>query len=214
MTNLGGHDVATLLEAFRAQDAAGDQPTCFIAYTIKGMGLPFAGHKDNHAGLMTKEQMDGFKAEMGIRDGHEWDRSRGWTCRRPRRAFLDSVPFATPIAPGGAPANRDGRPCRRGSRGRRWRGARFPRRPPSARCWRRWARAGGAAAIAKRIVTTSPDVTVSTNLGPWVNRRGVFDRHLKNDVFRDAKLASRSAGACRRKASTSNSASPSRTCSC
>ncbi len=40
------------------------------------------------------------------------------------------------------------------------------------------------------IVTTSPDVTVSTNLGPWVNRRGIFDRHTRNDVFRDAKLAS------------------------
>ena len=47
-----------------------------------------------------------------------------------------------------------------------------------------------AAELASRIVTTSPDVTVSTNLGPWVNRRGIFDRHLKNDVFRDAKLAS------------------------
>ncbi len=44
--------------------------------------------------------------------------------------------------------------------------------------------------MAERIVTTSPDVTVSTNLGPWVNRRGVFDRHTRNDVFRDAKLAS------------------------
>ena len=44
--------------------------------------------------------------------------------------------------------------------------------------------------MAKRIVTTSPDVTVSTSLGPWVNRRGVFDRHTRNDVFRDAKLAS------------------------
>jgi pyruvate dehydrogenase E1 component len=49
---------------------------------------------------------------------------------------------------------------------------------------------GEAADLAKRIVTTSPDVTVSTNLGPWVNRRGIFDRHKKNDVFRDAKLAS------------------------
>ena len=39
-------------------------------------------------------------------------------------------------------------------------------------------------------MTTSPDVTVSTNLGPWVNRRGVFDRHTRNDVFRDSKLAS------------------------
>jgi pyruvate dehydrogenase E1 component len=44
--------------------------------------------------------------------------------------------------------------------------------------------------LAERIMTTSPDVTVSTNLGPWVNRRGVFDRHTRNDVFRDSKLAS------------------------
>jgi pyruvate dehydrogenase E1 component len=44
--------------------------------------------------------------------------------------------------------------------------------------------------LAAHIMTTSPDVTVSTNLGPWVNRRGIFDRHTRNDVFRDAKLAS------------------------
>jgi pyruvate dehydrogenase E1 component len=36
----------------------------------------------------------------------------------------------------------------------------------------------------------SPDVAVSTNLGPWINRRGVFDRHTRDDVFRDGKLAS------------------------
>src|SRR5439155_17866860 len=28
--------------------------------------------------------------------------------------------------------------------------------------------------LACRIVTTSPDVAVSTNLGSWVNRRGIF----------------------------------------
>ena len=49
---------------------------------------------------------------------------------------------------------------------------------------------GEFAPLASRILTTSPDVTVSTNLGPWVNRRGIFDRHTRNDVFRDAKLAS------------------------
>ncbi len=69
--------------------------------------------------------------------------------------------------------------------------------------------------LAAHIVTTSPDVTVSTNLGPWVNRRGIFDRHTRNDVFRDAKLASRAAlGHVAARASMSNSASPSRTCSC
>ena len=38
MTNLGGHDIETIIETLRAADALGDQPTCFIAYTIKGMG--------------------------------------------------------------------------------------------------------------------------------------------------------------------------------
>ncbi|MCO6416717.1 transketolase [Siccirubricoccus sp. KC 17139] len=195
MTNLGGHDVATLLEAFRAQDVAGDQPTCFIAYTIKGMGLPFAGHKDNHAGLMSKEQMAGFKAEMNIRDGHEWDRFEGLCLPEARlQSFLDSVPFARKLAPEGRRLAAPAVPVP----GQ----ASFPRpRVPAGRKLSTQAAfgevlaelgrgQGEAAAIAQRIVTTSPDVTVSTNLGPWVNRRGVFDRHLKNDVFRDAKLAS------------------------
>src|SRR5207248_9194133 len=40
MTNLAGHDLQSLLDAFgKVDDAA---PICFIAYTIKGYGLPFA----------------------------------------------------------------------------------------------------------------------------------------------------------------------------
>ncbi len=193
MTNLGGHDVETLLEAFRAQDAAGDQPTCFIAYTVKGMGLPFAGHKDNHAGLMTKEQMAGFKAEMGIRDGREWEPFEGLEPSEAElRAFLEAVPFARPLTPEGRRLVAPAVPVP----------AAFP--TPKVPTGRKLStqqafgevlaeigRGGeGAAELASRIVTTSPDVTVSTNLGPWVNRRGIFDRHLKNDVFRDAKLAS------------------------
>ena len=146
MTNLGGHDIETLLEAFRAQDAAGDQPTCFIAYTIKGMGLPFAGHKDNHAGLMTKEQMAGFKAEMGIRDGHEWDPFEGLEPSEAElRAFLDACPSPGRLAPEGRRA-RGSRPCRcrRPFRRRRCRrgGSSRPSRP-SARCWRRSAAGSG-----------------------------------------------------------------------
>src|SRR6478736_138432 len=56
MSNLGGHDMASMCEAFEAIDH--DRPVCFIAYTIKGVGLPFQGHKDNHAGLMTVTQME------------------------------------------------------------------------------------------------------------------------------------------------------------
>jgi pyruvate dehydrogenase E1 component len=193
MTNLGGHDVATLLEAFRAQDAAGDQPCCFIAYTIKGMGLPFAGHKDNHSGLMSKEQMASFKQEMGIRDGEEWERLAGLDMPEAElQAFIDSVPFATPIAPEGRRLESpiipvpEAFPMPRVPAGRK-----LSTQSAFGEVLAELGRGNGAAAaIAGRIVTTSPDVTVSTNLGAWVNRRGVFDRHLKNDVFRDAKLAS------------------------
>ena len=58
--------------------------------------------------------------------------------------------------------------------------------------------AANEAALAERIVTTSPDVTVSTNLGPWVNRRGIFDaprdRYIEARVqsFRDKKVAIKS----------------------
>jgi len=71
MTNLGGHDMETVLEAFHA--ARGPEPTCFIAYTVKGMGLPFAEHKDNHAGLMNPDQMAQFQRTMAIPAGQEWE---------------------------------------------------------------------------------------------------------------------------------------------
>jgi len=192
MTNLGGHDIETIIEHLRAADAAGDQPTCFIAYTIKGMGLPFAGHKDNHSGLMTKEQMEGFRASNRIRPGHEWDPFEGLDIGADEMAaFIASVPFATPLTPEGRvladPA------------------IHVPAVLPMPRVAGRKVSTqsgfgdilaeigrgtGEMKALAERIVTTSPDVTVSTNLGPWVNRRGVFDRHTRNDVFRDAKVAS------------------------
>ena len=54
----------SVIEAFEAADD--DRPTCFIAYTIKGHGLPLAGHKDNHAGLMNEAQMEQFRVSMGV----------------------------------------------------------------------------------------------------------------------------------------------------
>ena len=75
MNNLGGHDLPSVLEAF--QQATSDKPTCFICYTVKGFGLPMAGHKDNHAGLMTPAQMEAFRTTMAVRPGHEWDKFEG-----------------------------------------------------------------------------------------------------------------------------------------
>ena len=192
MTNLGGHDVDLLIEQFRRADAGGDQPTCFIAYTVKGMGLPFAGHKDNHSGLMTRDQMAAFQAAMRIRPGREWDVAEGLDLSPDGfQAVISAAPFAAKLTPAGrrlaAPAVHipDALPV-----------ASLPGRKVSTQAGFGDILAeigrgqGGYAEMAKRIVTTSPDVTVSTSLGPWVNRRGVFDRHTRNDVFRDAKLAS------------------------
>ena len=93
MNNLGGHDLPSVLEAFHA--ATSDKPTCFICYTVKGFGLPMAGHKDNHAGLMTPAQMEVFRKAMAVRPGHEWDKFEGLTLPAEKlQNFLDRVPFA------------------------------------------------------------------------------------------------------------------------
>src|SRR2546421_10614300 len=95
MGNLGGHDLPSLIEAFDAA-AKHDRPTCFICYTIKGSGLALAGHKDNHAGMMTPAQTEALRGAMNVRSGHEWDKFEGLsTSPAELQAFLDRVPFAT-----------------------------------------------------------------------------------------------------------------------
>jgi pyruvate dehydrogenase E1 component len=191
MTNLGGHDIETMIDTLRAE-ADDDQPTCFIAYTIKGMGLPFAGHKDNHAGLMTKEQMEVFRSSMGIRPGHEWDIFEGLDISEDElRGFLADCPFATPLTPEGRVLSAPVVPVPRSLPLAKLAGRRMSTQAGFGDILAEIGRGQGELkALAEHIVTTSPDVTVSTNLGPWVNRRGIFDRHTRNDVFRDAKLAS------------------------
>ncbi len=182
MTNLGGHDMASALDAFRT--APRDKPVCFIAYTIKGFGLPFQGHKDNHAGLMTKDQMAAFQKDNRIPAGHEWDPYAGLNLPAADiERFLEDVPF-----------NAKGR--------RRLKAAKIETirlQPLDGRKalstqdgFGRYLAdiARGNHPMADRIVTTSPDVTVSTNLGPWVNRRGLFDRTVREDVFKERGLLS------------------------
>ena len=182
MGNLGGHDLRAIIEAFDAIDH--DRPVCFIAYTIKGAGLPFAGHKDNHSGLMTPAQMETFRAAMNIRPGHEWDAFEGLHEPPEKlRAFLSRVPFAA----GGE---------------RRLHAARIgvPDELPVTIQPKMATQVGfgallneiarGTSELAARIVTASPDVTVSTNLGPWVNRRRLFAREAMADTFKGERIPS------------------------
>jgi len=182
MSNLGGHDMASMIEAFEAIDH--DRPVCFIAYTIKGVGLPFQGHKDNHAGLMTVAQMEKWRAAQNIRPGHEWDKFEGLTQDQAAlEAFLAEVPF-----------NRGGQ--RRLSADVLDVPERLAFTPAAVMSTQQGfglvlnELARGDTALASRIVTASPDVTVSTNLGAWVNRRGLFARAERADLFKSEKIPS------------------------
>ncbi len=182
MTNLGGHDMGAVLDALHG--VTDDIPTCFIAYTIKGYGLPFAGHKDNHAGLMNREQMAAFQASMAVPEGAEWDRFAGLDLPPERLAeFLAATPLAggeaRSHAAAAVPVPAELPPPR---------GRRQSTQEAFGRLLGALAAAGGE--LAERIVTTSPDVTVSTNLGAWVNRRGIFDRAERADTFREEKVVS------------------------
>ncbi|MCC6776854.1 MAG: transketolase [Hyphomicrobiales bacterium] len=185
MGNLGGHDLAALLEAF---ETAGrhDRPVCFICYTIKGFGLPLAGHKDNHAGLMTPAQMETFRATMGVRPGHEWDMWEGTSLPAEELArFVAAAPFFAGgrrrlAAPRIAVPERLDFPSPAGKP--------ISTQMGFGQILNEIAR--GDTALASRIVTTAPDVTVSTNLGPWVNRRGLFARESMADLFKAERIPS------------------------
>ena len=190
MTNLAGHDLDTLTEAFRAA-ALSDQPTCFLAYTIKGMGLPFAGHKDNHAGMMTVEQMETFRAAMKVRPGHEWDPLEGLDKPQAVSRFIAGVPYATPLTPQGRRLSAPAISVPPVLPQPETTGRRMSTQAGFGEILAEIGRADGEnTALSQHIVTMSPDVAVSTNLGPWINRRGVFGRHTRDDVFRQRKLAS------------------------
>ena len=183
MSNLGGHDLPSLLQAF--EDARKhDRPVCFIAYTIKGFGLPLAGHKDNHAGLMTPTQIETLRQAMQVREGHEWEPREGLTIPAEELdAFLANVPFI--------------------QQGRRRFDAPAIEVPEMLAIAAQPAMstqqgfgllmheiAKGDTEFARRTVTTSPDVTVSTNLGAWVNRRGLFAHEDMADIFKSERIPS------------------------
>jgi pyruvate dehydrogenase E1 component len=119
-----------------------------------------------------------------VREGHEWEKFEGLTRDTAElQAFLDKLPF-----------NAEGR--------RRFAAPRLdvPDALPVPTAPEMSTQEGFGRILfdlgreqsefAKRIVTTSPDVTVSTNLGGWVNRRGVFDRTEMEDRFKEQKIAS------------------------
>jgi pyruvate dehydrogenase E1 component len=182
MTNLGGHCIESLMDAFDSADD--DRPTLFIAYTVKGYGLPLAGHKDNHSGMMNPAQIEQLRVSMGVEVGQEWEPFAGLggniaarlkdfvgqsvLAHKPQEpdAPVIAVPERLPVPSGDVQSTQ----------------AAFGNVLLDL--------AKSSETLADRIVTTAPDVTQTTNLGGFVNQRGLFRRSDVADIFRDAKIPS------------------------
>ncbi len=186
MTELGGHCLVTLLEAFE-RAASSETPKLIIAYTTKGRHLPFQGHKDNHSGLMTPTQIGELREKLDIPEGEEWEKFAGLS--KGRAAVAQSVLAAAPwqaskkesrSAPSVAVPDLTDMPDP--GRGKSSTQIAFGKIMNDL--------AREDTDFVSRIVTTSPDVTVSTNLGGFVNRKGLFSRSASEDVFRKRKIAS------------------------
>lgn len=185
MTNLGGHCMETLVEAFAT--VPDDKPTCFIAYTVKGYGLPLMGHKDNHAGLMNVQQMSAFRTENNVTQGTEWEKFAGLSDEDAAtlQGYLDNVAF-----------NRDRKRRKDSATVAIPEELALPQKPGETTSTQEaFGRilneiAKSDLELGDRIVTTSPDVSVSTNLGGFINQRGLFERFEKSDQFRERKLPS------------------------
>ena len=164
--NLGGHDLGLLLDSYRACDAVADRPSVRVRLHGQGLGAadrrrPAEPLRAAHGGA----DRGAARARSGSTPATEWDRfpgrlgggtslrghRRGAEQRRGRR-------------PGRCSTIPDAHRCRRQPhrpRRRRRSGASSPGWPTSP-------------GSAERIVTASPDVSVSTNLGGWINKCGVF----------------------------------------
>ncbi|AQW46610.1 pyruvate dehydrogenase [Streptomyces violaceusniger] len=174
LRNLGGHDVGALSSAFAGVDDT--RPTVIFAYTVKGYGLPTEGHPQNHSSLLTGDQMGALADRLGMDLGHPWTRfaegspeaalcsAAAQRLHRPGQALQEPPAVPSDLA----------RPAPTGTANTQQALGRvlldLTRKAPDA---------------ASRIVTVSPDVSSTTNLGGWLNKVGVWSSAERTDWFAD-----------------------------
>ena len=177
--DLGGHDLADVLDALRLARETPDRPTVIFAYTIKGYGLEMAGRPQNHSALLDADQIDRLRTATGLMVETEWD---GYAADTTEGAILAAA-------------------RRRLDRGDRGPAALVPvpatlsQRDPTAtstqamfgRVLLDLSRVEG---VAERLVTVAPDVSSSTNLGGFINKTGVWgpDEEPVYDTMDDSPL--------------------------
>jgi len=162
--DLGGHDLASLLDALASCDRVTDRPSVLFAYTVKGFGLPIAGHPRNHSALLTAAQVDALREATGLTSATEWDRFEPGTaaarwCEHRAAALARTAP---------EPRLRISVPERVEERA--------PARPSSTQeaFGRLLLGLARHPEVGRHLVTTAPDVATSTHLAGFINRAGIF----------------------------------------
>ena len=166
--NLGGHDFATLRDAFSRADVDSG-PNVVFAYTLKGWMLPSVGDPQNHTVTLSHHQMEQLRHELGVEEDEVWagfepDSAAGRLCAE-TRARLNDDARSSPAPVVGTTVPADFGHTYRGSMSTQQIfglvltdiGRNLPE-------------------VSERIVTVSPDVASSTNLGGWINKAGVWAR--------------------------------------
>ena len=163
VTDLAGHDLDTLLDAFAACDAEKDRPSVLFAYTIKGWGLPIAGNPRNHSALLTTQQVGQLRERLGLTEVTEWERldpmtpAGQWAAARREHLARPAAAASTAISVPDATGLRAARPV-----------------STQEAFGRILVDLSRNEAVAPYLVTTAPDVATSTNLAGFINRTGVF----------------------------------------
>lgn len=163
LSDLGGHNLESLVETFQLCDSVIDRPSVVFAYTVKGWGLPLAGDPRNHSAQISTSQIDDLRSRVGLTEEDEWDGfapnsdvgqflvKRSAVLKRPHHTGEISavIPISTNVKNSGMVSTQEvfGRVLTEISRDE---------------------------SIRPYLVTTAPDVATSTNLGGFINRTGVF----------------------------------------
>ena len=166
ISNLGGHDLQDLIDMLEEGLRPSDRPAILFAYTIKGWQMPFYGDALNHSALLNDDQIEQMREALGIPKGQEWERfdpdtPAGKLCQIAReRIYGEEVKVEPQVTA-------DQIPTHLGHN-------RLPSTATQEAFGRLLTQLADIEPIGKRIITTSPDVSISTNLGGWINKVGVF----------------------------------------
>jgi len=177
LSDLGGHDLKKIIQAFEEADKITDKPVVLVAYTIKGWGLPFAGDPLNHALQLTDKQIKDLQEELGIPEGQEFSgfpegsEEARYIRNYLRRLELQQKHFTVPTPPTSLQIPDTLNETYKG---------RISTQQALGTILTSLSR---IPEIADRMVTTSPDVAISTNLGGWVNKMGVYSHEEMMNYF-------------------------------